>query len=175
MLVLGSNVAGKFVVYDRCSRPLVPFLCVAAEAAWHRGISEVRGARPIAFVVLVAHFIMNTAPLFTLSFPREVAQMAAEKYGIEHRGRLIRSTHGQQFLVLSTDQGTGSDGLKAIPAAQCKRHLVGEPAALGCSTAGRCGRLSNAKSQTTLSIPVSRLHGSGQRVSPWNRSLDSAR
>jgi len=112
MLVLGSNVAGKFVVYDRSARPLVPFLCLAAAAAWHRGISEVRGARPIAFVVLVAHFIMNTAPLFTLSFPREVAQMAAEKYGIEHTegGSSVAPTANSSwfFLQIREPEATGS-------------------------------------------------------------------
>jgi hypothetical protein len=88
-LVLGSNVFHRFVVYDRLARPMWPFMCLAAAA----GIAAAADGRWLAgrrayglCAVVLGLFVMNSTPLFTQRYPREIVHEVLARYGAAQVG-----------------------------------------------------------------------------------------
>jgi hypothetical protein len=88
-LVLGANVFHRFVVYDRLARPMWPFMCLAAAA----GIAAAADGRWLAgrrlyavCAVVLGLFVMNSTPLFTQRYPRDVVHEVLLRYGPEQVG-----------------------------------------------------------------------------------------
>jgi hypothetical protein len=85
-LAIWSNVLHRFVVYDRLARQMWPFLCLAAAA----GIANVQDGRwlrgPRAgwlYGALTALFIVNSWPLFTQRYPRDIIHEVIARYGAD--------------------------------------------------------------------------------------------
>jgi hypothetical protein len=88
-LVLGSNVFHRFVVYDRLARPMWPFMCLAAAA----GIAAAADGRWLAgrrlyglCAVVLGFFVVNSTPLFTQRYPRDIVHEVLVRYGAEQVG-----------------------------------------------------------------------------------------
>jgi hypothetical protein len=88
-LVLGSNVFHRFVVYDRLARPMWPFMCLAAAA----GIAAVAEGRWLAgrrayglCAAVLGLFVMNSTPLFTQRYPRDIVHEVLAQYGADQVG-----------------------------------------------------------------------------------------
>ena len=83
-LVVGSDLLHRFVVYDRLARPMWPFMCLAAAA----GFAAVDGGRWLAgrrvfwpYGIVLGLFLINSAPLFTQRYPRDVVLEVLARYG----------------------------------------------------------------------------------------------
>ena len=78
-LVVGSDLLHRFVVYDRLARPMWPFMCLAA-AAGFAAVDEGRwlaGRRAFwSLRIVLGLFLINSAPLFTQRYPRDVVRGA---------------------------------------------------------------------------------------------------
>jgi hypothetical protein len=72
LLVLSSVVMGRFVVYGRTVKPLVPLICLLAGWALRRLIGERAWLKAVAAAALVASGILAFAPHFSRVFPRDV-------------------------------------------------------------------------------------------------------
>lgn len=85
-LVIGSNVLHRFVVYDRLAKPTWPFMCLAAAA----GIAGIDNGRWLAgrragwlYAVVFGLFVMNSAPLLTQRYPRDIVHEVLDRYGAD--------------------------------------------------------------------------------------------
>jgi hypothetical protein len=76
VLVLGSNVFEKFVVYGRSMRQMVPFLCLVAAA----GIMRVPRIVPAVILIALIQSAMNAIPVLQQRFPAEVLAEVQEEY-----------------------------------------------------------------------------------------------
>lgn len=81
-LVIGSNVLQRFVVYDRLTRQMVPFFCLAA-AGGFAAVTRDRSPRwaYVIYPVVAILFLLNCLPLITQQYPREVVQQLLAEYG----------------------------------------------------------------------------------------------
>ena len=83
-LVVGSDLLHRFVVYDRLARPMWPFMCLAA-AAGFAAVDEGRwlaGRRAFwPYGIVLGLFLINSAPLFTQRYPRDVVLEVLARYG----------------------------------------------------------------------------------------------
>jgi hypothetical protein len=85
LLVLGSTVANKFVIYGRTVRPLVPLLCLAAGwAAVHLTAARPLWRAPLAVAGLAAAAMMM-APHYLRVFPRDFEQRMLADFGMTKR------------------------------------------------------------------------------------------
>ena len=84
-LVVSSVVLGKFVVYGRNAREMVPFLCLATApvlaAALRRGPNRRAAA---VCLLLVAQFSWNLRRPLTQRFPTQVSRLAAAYVPLRH-------------------------------------------------------------------------------------------
>ena len=83
LLVLGSNVLQRFVVYDRTARLLVPFLCLAAAV----GIAPLFAranlqVRRVLILLLIIQTAVNFGEVLSERFPRDIAQWAVRTLGV---------------------------------------------------------------------------------------------
>jgi hypothetical protein len=83
-LVIGSDVLHRFVVYDRLARPMWPFMCLAAAA----GVATIDEGRWLAgrrafllYGMVLGLFLINSAPLVTQRYPRDVVLEVLARYG----------------------------------------------------------------------------------------------
>jgi hypothetical protein len=84
LLIIGSDLMQRFVVYDRLARPMWPFICLAA-AAGLAGIDDGRwlaGRRAYGlYGIVLGLFLINSGPLFTQRYPRDVVLEVLARYG----------------------------------------------------------------------------------------------
>lgn len=81
LLVLLSVGAGRFVVYGRTVKPLVPFLCLAGGWALCRFAGRSRAMQAALAAVLALSAVVQFAPHFQRVFPREVEVAVLRRYG----------------------------------------------------------------------------------------------
>lgn len=83
-LLIGSNVLHRFVVYDRLARQMLPFLCLAAAAGYASlGNGRWLSGRRAGWIygVVATVFVINSWPLMTQRYPREIVGEVVRTYG----------------------------------------------------------------------------------------------
>lgn len=96
LLVLGSTVLEKFVVYGRSVRPLTLLFCLLAAAAAARIMrQQPRWLLPLTSLVVLLG-VLNLAPHFRLNFPEDVkaevwASSSVPKFGLSLSGVALNS------------------------------------------------------------------------------------
>jgi hypothetical protein len=81
LLVLASVVMGKFVVYGRTVKPLVPLVCLLAGWAVCSVIEGRRSLRWVGAAALVVCAAVHFAPHFARVFPRDVEITVLRNFG----------------------------------------------------------------------------------------------
>ena len=82
-LVIGSNGLHRFVVYDRLTRQMLPFMCLASVAGITSVMSEWLADRRawLIYGAMSVLFVFNALPIVTQRFPREIANDAIRRFG----------------------------------------------------------------------------------------------
>lgn len=82
LLILGSNVLERFVVYDRTARLLVPFLCLASAVGIAPLVARANlQVRCALILILIIQTGLNFGEALSERFPRDIAQWAVRTLG----------------------------------------------------------------------------------------------
>ena len=106
-MIVGSNVLHRFIIYDRTSRQILPFICLAAAAGLSRlGSGRWTGGRRalLLYSVTTLLFLLNAQPLMMQRFPREIVGEVTHKYGYSVRfDNTVLNTSSDTTLFLPLD------------------------------------------------------------------------
>ena len=89
LLVLGSCGLGRFVVYGRTVKPLVPALCLLGGWATRRGVEQFPRGRPLVAAGIFAVGALNFWPHFGRVFPRETEVAVLRAWGNPKRALTV--------------------------------------------------------------------------------------
>lgn len=81
LLVMGSNVLARFVVYGRTVKPLVPFLCLLGGWALAELLTRVPRLKLPAVAAAMFAGLLHFQPHFTLTFPRDFEIAVLRQWG----------------------------------------------------------------------------------------------
>lgn len=96
-LAIGSTGTGRFVVYGRSVRQVVPFLCLAA--GWGLGYlweSSQRRAATLFGASVIVFAALNMAAPLTQSFPREIIEWTGRHYPGVQRALTVQTRKSPQ-------------------------------------------------------------------------------